>query len=70
MPFYEYECRECHERWSVLLSLGQRDEVEGSLLCPACGEKGPQRQISGFSAATGRASTTGGGSCAGGGGGG
>ncbi len=72
MPFYEYECNECGEKWSVLLSLSARDEIETTLACPDCGTKGPRRLLSGF--ATGRSTPGGGpmpgGDCGGGGGGG
>jgi putative FmdB family regulatory protein len=71
MPFYEYECDECGEKWSVLLSISERDEIEKTLPCPDCGAKGPRRLLSGF--ATGGSSRGGpmpGGDCGGGGGGG
>lgn len=60
MPFYEYECRSCGEHWSVLLTIGQRDEVEPTLACPECGVQGPRRLISGFAASTGGTGATGG----------
>lgn len=56
MPFYEYECRECGEQWSVLLSMHKRDELEPTLPCPRCKAKGPRRLLSSF--ATGGASST------------
>jgi putative FmdB family regulatory protein len=48
MPIFEYECRECGERFSILLSASKRDETEASLLCPLCGAKGPRRMLSAF----------------------
>lgn len=62
MPFYEYQCAECEEKWSVLLTISQRDEVEKTLPCPECGTKGPRRLISGFAT---NAGAPGGGSMAG-----
>ncbi len=71
MPFYEYECNDCCEKWSVLLSMSQRDEIEKTLSCPDCGAKGPRRLLSGFATCK---SSAGGppprGDCGGGGGGG
>jgi putative FmdB family regulatory protein len=69
MPFYEYECRECGEKFSALLSMSRRDELEATLPCPRCEAKGPRRLLSSF--ATGGSSPTAGGapapSCGGGG---
>jgi putative FmdB family regulatory protein len=48
MAIYEYECRECGERFSALLSISKRDEAEKTLPCPACGAKGPRRLLSSF----------------------
>lgn len=53
MPFYEYECRDCGRKWSALLGMRERDEMEKTLPCPECGSQGPRRLISGFAANTG-----------------
>ncbi len=48
MPFYDYECRACGEKFTALLSMSARDELEPSLPCPECGAKGPRRLLSTF----------------------
>ncbi|MCB1163289.1 MAG: FmdB family zinc ribbon protein [Candidatus Krumholzibacteriia bacterium] len=48
MPFYEYECRECGEKFTALLSMSRRDELEPTLACPRCEAKGPRRLLSSF----------------------
>jgi putative FmdB family regulatory protein len=53
MPIYEYECQACGERFSALLSLGKRDELEKTLPCPKCEAKGPRRLMSSFSSTVG-----------------
>jgi putative FmdB family regulatory protein len=55
MPFYDYECRDCGEKFTALLSLSSRDELEPTLICPHCGAQGPRRLLSSFVANTGGA---------------
>jgi len=46
MPIYEYECRECKERFEVL----QLSKNDGDTLrCPRCQADKPQRVVSLFS---------------------
>jgi len=40
MPIYEYECRDCGERFEYLLRGAEKPA------CPACGATGLQKQIS------------------------
>ncbi len=44
MPFYEYRCKVCGERFSVLVSLSEKGNVQ----CPKCGAKNVRRLISPF----------------------
>lgn len=68
MPFYDYECRDCGEKFTVLLSMSARDELEPTLPCPQCGTKGPRRLLSSFATnSTGKAGSTPSHSCGGGG---
>lgn len=55
MPFYDYECRECGEKFTALLSMSARDELEATLPCPECGAKGPRRLLSSFATPAGGA---------------
>jgi len=48
MPFYEYQCEACGEKFSALLSISQRDEAEKTVPCPECGAVGPRRLMSSF----------------------
>ena len=47
MPLYEYECRECGERFESLRSMSDRDR---KLDCPRCGKRAAQRLPSTFAA--------------------
>ena len=44
MPIYEYECRDCGERFEHLLRAGEPP------VCPACGSQNLEKQISAPSA--------------------
>ena len=46
MPFYEFKCTACGQRFENLCSMGDNGE---NLACPKCGVKKPQRIFSGFS---------------------
>jgi putative FmdB family regulatory protein len=59
MPFYDYECRECGEKFTALLSMSARDELEPTLPCPACGAKGPRRLLSSFATGSSGAKASG-----------
>ena len=45
MPIYEYECRECEERFQVLQGM---NEGSDSVSCPKCDAKEPKRLMSVF----------------------
>ena len=45
MPIYEYECRECKERFEVLQGMNEGSE---SVCCPKCNAKEPRRLLSVF----------------------
>jgi putative FmdB family regulatory protein len=55
MPFYDYECRDCGEKFTALLSMSARDALEATLPCPECGAKGPRRLLSSFATPAGGA---------------
>ena len=46
MPIYEYECKNCGERFQALLLAGEDD---GKMACPRCGARGVKKVISLFS---------------------
>jgi len=46
MPIYEYQCRKCERSFERIQNVGEGGE---SLTCPYCGEKTPERILSGFS---------------------
>ena len=46
MPIYEYECKNCGERFQVFLLAGEDD---GKMACPRCGARDVQKVISLFS---------------------
>ena len=35
MPFYEFACQDCHQEFSLVLSLKERES--GRVTCPGCG---------------------------------
>jgi putative FmdB family regulatory protein len=45
MPIYEYKCRACNHRFSVLQRVGAGNE---DLRCEKCGEPRPIKQFSTF----------------------
>jgi putative FmdB family regulatory protein len=49
MPMYEYECRECKERFEVLQKI---DEDNTGLCCPTCLTDKPERVLSAFCSGT------------------
>lgn len=59
MPIYEYSCEKCGNEFELLV-FGSDEPV-----CPACGEKGPQKKMSSFGFSVGykfKASSSGAGS--------
>ena len=60
MPMYEFKCRKCGDNFEELATMA---EVEaGEVVCPECGSKQVDRQMSTF-ASGGDKSTDGGGGC-------
>lgn len=45
MPIYEYECRDCGERFERLTTARERN---ASAACPQCGSENTERVVSGF----------------------
>jgi putative FmdB family regulatory protein len=45
MPIYEYECRDCSERFEVFVFSGKQIDI----ICPKCGHKNTEKLISNFS---------------------
>lgn len=56
MPIYEFQCKECGKRFTVLASVSERDKVK----CPACESKNITQLISACSFKVGGSSA---GSC-------
>lgn len=54
MPFYDYECRDCKERFSKILTLTEYNR--GDVKCPKCGSAKVQQLLSTFYAVTSRKS--------------
>jgi putative FmdB family regulatory protein len=46
MPIYEYRCRKCGDVFERFMSINERGDM---LTCPYCGEKKPEKILSGFS---------------------
>jgi putative FmdB family regulatory protein len=55
MPIYEYQCRKCGE---VFEKIQKVDEGGDLLECPYCGEKRPEKVLSGFSSLKGSDSSS------------
>lgn len=54
MPTYEYECRDCNKKFTLILSISEHDR--GSVSCPKCKSKKVKQSISFFTAKTSRKS--------------
>lgn len=54
MPLYEYECRECKEKFEVIQSI--RDD-ESTVRCPKCNADKPKRLLSLFSSASSKSTS-------------
>lgn len=50
MPEYEYSCKECHKKFSVVLTVDQHDHKR--IVCPKCGSKKVEQQFTPFYAVT------------------
>jgi putative FmdB family regulatory protein len=46
MPIYEYECRNCGDKFELLRSISASDR---EIKCPRCGADNPRRVLSTFS---------------------
>ncbi|MGI5838268.1 MAG: FmdB family zinc ribbon protein [bacterium] len=49
MPIYEFRCRNCGEMTEILCKMGENGK---DLVCPACGGRQMQRQLSCFNSAS------------------
>ena len=45
MPIYEFQCRECGEKFERLCKISDK---ENEITCPKCGKKAAERQLSRF----------------------
>lgn len=54
MPTYEYHCEACKRRFSLTLSVSERDR--GKVACPKCKSRKVRQQISAFMTKTSRKS--------------
>jgi putative FmdB family regulatory protein len=54
MPVYEYECRNCKERFEVLQSI--RDDAS-KIRCPKCQADKPKRVLSLFSSSSSKSAS-------------
>lgn len=54
MPSYDYECRDCKEHFSTILTLSEYNR--GDAKCPKCGSANVQQQPSTFFAVTSKKS--------------
>lgn len=54
MPTYEYECRDCNKKFSVILSISEHGKVK--VYCPKCKGKKVKQSISLFTTKTSRKS--------------
>jgi len=52
MPTYEFQCDACGERFEVVASLAQRDELA---VCPACGSRDVHQVFTSFTVGIARA---------------
>jgi len=54
MPTYEYRCRKCNRKFSVVMSLSEHDRRR--VACPHCKGHSVEREFSGFFAKTSKKS--------------
>jgi putative FmdB family regulatory protein len=53
MPIYEFKCRKCEHEFEEIRPMGDNGK---RLVCPECGARGPEKQLSVFSAGSDSAS--------------
>jgi putative FmdB family regulatory protein len=54
MPTYEYECLSCKKKFSVTMSISEREKTKAS--CPKCKGKKVKQSLSTFTTKTSRKS--------------
>ncbi len=54
MPYYEYLCSACNKKFSIVLTLAQREK--GQVKCPKCGGTKVEQQWAAFYATTSKKS--------------
>lgn len=54
MPTYEYQCQDCGNEFSQMMSISDRDKKKVS--CPECDSRKVDQLVSGFMAITSRKS--------------
>ena len=54
MPTYEYQCEECKNKFSVVLSVSEHNK--GNVACPKCKKKEVKQLVTSFIAQTSRKS--------------
>jgi len=55
MPAYEYVCKDCHDDFTVFLSLKEYED-RPKVKCPRCGSDNVQKKLTGFFAKTSKKS--------------
>jgi len=53
MPVYDYICKDCHKSFELVLTLKEHDD---RIVCPKCGSKNVEQEISEFFAVTSKKS--------------
>lgn len=53
MPVYDYECKDCHKSFELVLSL---TEHEHEIRCPKCGSSNVEQVLTDFFAVTSKKS--------------
>ena len=54
MPNYEFQCQDCRKKFSLMLSMKEREE--GKIKCPKCGSRKNQVVFGSFFAKTSKKS--------------
>ena len=54
MPTYDYRCSDCRKNFSVTMTFSEYGKTK--VVCPKCGSKKVQRQMSSFTAVTSKKS--------------